>query len=916
MGILLALASGFLFLASLFLPWINRSRIAKLREEVNAIKSRLDNVQYTPAGYEQNRMESQIIAKTIAEKTDKTITEPIAETITETIASKDEIITSIKDSSADAEKKAQTETQIETQAETQTETQQVEHISFEQQFGARLPVWIGGIALALAGFFMVKYSIETGLLSPAVRVVLGIIFGVCLLCAANKVRKNEGFANGTRIAQALSGAGIADLYVCIFAATNLYNLIPDFIGFFGMAAVTATAVVLSLRHGMPIALLGLIGGFLTPAMVGAQNSSAPALFIYLYFVVAGILVVIHKERWWGMAIPAVIGAFSWIFIWILAGNFVATDSLCLGLFLIAVSVTVVALSKEQYVQENQRNATVNDLRSTEALNYLTLGGSAVIMGLITAQAKFGFMEWSLFGLLSLGGIGLAFFNHRLYGFAPWMSMIVNVVMLMLWSRPEIYSFALTISIFAALYVASGYLLQSRSEQPLGWAGLTAIAGIVYFLLGYYKLRYSGIVDSIPLFWGGLALAGAVVATIALQKIIKEIPADHPQKQHIMAVYAATSTAFLSIALTIELPREFLSVAFAAQLFAITWINTKVEVQFLRHISAILAILFAFLLLPQIMFLVEIATYSLVEVRVALQQGIPIVNWPTFQLGVPALLFIGSSYLLRLQKDDGLVYALEIAAIALISVMGYYLTRHAFHADENVLFVKAGFVERGIITNILFVYGLACMFLGRKYLREAATMGGMVLCGVAIFRICYFDFLIYNPLWSAQKIGELPILNALLITYGLPILWTWKGAQQLPNAAKQLVNKYAYGFILLLAFALLSFNVRQLFNGTYLNGYETSNAEIYSYSVVWLLFGIALLFFGTLRNDKMIRIASLAIMIMTVGKVFLYDAAELEGLFRVFSFFGLGLSLLGLSWFYTRFVLINRDLMEENNKNET
>ena len=56
---------------------------------------------------------------------------------------------------------------------------------------------------------------------------------------------------------------------------------------------------------------------------------------------------------------------------------------------------------------------------------------------------------------------------------------------------------------------------------------------------------------------------------------------------------------------------------------------------------------------------------------------------------------------------------------------------------------------------------------------------------------------------------------------------------------------------------------------------------------------------------MIRIASLGILLLTVGKVFLYDASELTGLWRVFSFFGLGLSLLGLSWFYSRFVFAVR-----------
>jgi uncharacterized membrane protein len=56
---------------------------------------------------------------------------------------------------------------------------------------------------------------------------------------------------------------------------------------------------------------------------------------------------------------------------------------------------------------------------------------------------------------------------------------------------------------------------------------------------------------------------------------------------------------------------------------------------------------------------------------------------------------------------------------------------------------------------------------------------------------------------------------------------------------------------------------------------------------------------------MIRTASLILMIFTIGKVFLYDASALEGLYRVGSFFGLGISLLVLSWFYSRFVFIKK-----------
>jgi uncharacterized membrane protein len=71
-------------------------------------------------------------------------------------------------------------------------------------------------------------------------------------------------------------------------------------------------------------------------------------------------------------------------------------------------------------------------------------------------------------------------------------------------------------------------------------------------------------------------------------------------------------------------------------------------------------------------------------------------------------------------------------------------------------------------------------------------------------------------------------------------------------------------------------------------------------------GISLLVAGTWRKGRVIRIASLPVMVLTVAKVFIYDAWELEDLWRVASFLGLGLSLMGLGWFYMRYVFASDD----------
>ena len=65
---------------------------------------------------------------------------------------------------------------------------------FEETVGTRWVVWIGGLTLALGGFFMVRYSIEAGLLGPGVRTMLGGLFAAALLLAGEWTRRKESIS--------------------------------------------------------------------------------------------------------------------------------------------------------------------------------------------------------------------------------------------------------------------------------------------------------------------------------------------------------------------------------------------------------------------------------------------------------------------------------------------------------------------------------------------------------------------------------------------------------------------------------------------------------------------------------------------------------------------------------------------------
>src|SRR6185369_7638333 len=180
--------------------------------------------------------------------------------------------------------------------------------SLEEKLGARLPVWIGSIALALAGAFLVKLSFDRGWVTPAFRVSLGVLFGVGLLAAGEVTRRRRSTGG---ISQGLSAAGVADLFACFLAGIHTYGIIPAPLGFGLMVLTTAVAVGLSLRQGKMVALIGLIGGFLTPYLVRTGEPNLRGLFAYLLLLQVGLLVVAWKRGWTEIGGLALGGGLLW-----------------------------------------------------------------------------------------------------------------------------------------------------------------------------------------------------------------------------------------------------------------------------------------------------------------------------------------------------------------------------------------------------------------------------------------------------------------------------------------------------------------------------------------------------------------------------------------------------------------------------
>jgi uncharacterized membrane protein len=105
--------------------------------------------------------------------------------------------------------------------------------------------------------------------------------------------------------------------------------------------------------------------------------------------------------------------------------------------------------------------------------------------------------------------------------------------------------------------------------------------------------------------------------------------------------------------------------------------------------------------------------------------------------------------------------------------------------------------------------------------------------------------------------------------------------------------------LILALAYISLEIRRLYHGPILIHGETTDAEQYTYSIAWLLLGVALLGIGVVVNSQRARLASAVVIALTIVKAFVVDMSTLTGIYRSLSFICLGLVLVAIGWLYQR-----------------
>ncbi len=169
-----------------------------------------------------------------------------------------------------------------------------EESDFEIRLGQKWLLIIGIVTMVFGIGYFLKYSFEKWIFSPSVKVLLVYVWGGIFLGIGGYLQRNVFKIYGLF----LMGGGIAVLYFAAFAGHHVFNLHSQPTAFIIMILITLSAGVLAvLTDNKWLAVLGLIGGFLTPVLLSTGKDNQIGLMTYMCILNLGLLGIAFWKRW-------------------------------------------------------------------------------------------------------------------------------------------------------------------------------------------------------------------------------------------------------------------------------------------------------------------------------------------------------------------------------------------------------------------------------------------------------------------------------------------------------------------------------------------------------------------------------------------------------------------------------------------
>ena len=676
----------------------------------------------------------------------------------------------------------------------------LEGINIESLIGGNWFNRIGILAIVIGIGFFLKLAFEREWIGPTGRVALGVFIGIGFLIGGEKLRSFDY----KHYAQGLSGGGIAILYLTFFAAFARYGIIGQFPAFALMAMVTATSVLLAARYNaIAIAILGIIGGFLTPVMLSTGVDNQIGLFSYITLLNLGVLAVAYFKQW-------------------------------------------------------------------RILNYLTYGAT----------------------------------------------VLMSVAWYLEWYRPEklgttIFFFTVLFVIFALLAVFHNIIHRRQIEYPE--ISLIFSNAFMYFGASYGLLS--------PQYHPYLGLFAVVLSAFYLGLGYLTYSRDGGDK-FLILTFLGLASLFLTLAIPIQFDQHWVTMAWAIEGVILTWIGLQAKD---RTTIRAACVIFAIASVHWLMF--DVSSFSYVSGN----SFTPILNRRTFAAMALIASLVTAAWLHsrdeNVEQESSVFRSVFLAAANVLVILflsmdiSDYFEHRKLVLNYNELTTAVGTSDeynriemynrpleesKQLLLSLLYtLYAGVALCLGVVRKNKWMRFGGFALLTLATVKLIavnahYFDDPSHTLFFNKTFFAFAALVAALFIGR---YFYSRKSEGLDPQETNVAYNVLTVGANV---FALAALTLEAF--GYYA---PSRNAEVIegmrdfvlsqrlSLSIIWMLYGGAMLVAGLARSRKLLRVMGLILLAVTTLKVFLLDLSSLDKIYRIISFIFLGAILLGVSFLYQR-----------------
>lgn len=184
--------------------------------------------------------------------------------------------------------------------------------SLESRIGSQWFNRIGILAVLIGVAWFLKLAFDNHWIGPLGRVIIGLLAGAALMVWSMRFKK-RGYPI---FSYSLKAIGSGTLYLSLWAAFQLYALVPAGVAFGAMIAVTAfNGSMAWVEDAELLALYAIAGGLSTPLLISTGGNHEITLFAYLLMLDLAVLVLVALRPWSRLLFAAFAGTALFVFGW-------------------------------------------------------------------------------------------------------------------------------------------------------------------------------------------------------------------------------------------------------------------------------------------------------------------------------------------------------------------------------------------------------------------------------------------------------------------------------------------------------------------------------------------------------------------------------------------------------------------------